>query len=109
MIFLAFLLHLSFFILITVVIGIYANTTIQLLLVVIVVVFLQGLILLSLGNSIIGSYIIIIYIGAIVILFAFCILFINTKELVKENKKNLNPNQSLKGVKIMFFLFLILT
>lgn len=105
MIYLIFLLHLSTLPLIAIFIGLFSKTTIQLLLVVVIVVFIQGLVLLSLGNSIIGSYIIIIYIGAIVILFAFCILFINSKETSSNTIKNHFTHQGIE--KLLTFTFIL--
>ena len=99
MVYIIFMLNLSFLSLVLTFIGLFSVTTIQLLLVVVGIVFIQGLILISLGSSIIGTYIMIIYIGAIVILFAFCILFINSKE-IKENYKNF--------IKKLFYLIIIL-
>ena len=85
MVYIIFVLHLSILGIILAVIGMFSRTTVQLLLVVVGIVFLQGLLLISIGSSMIGSYLMIIYIGAIVILFAFCILFINSKELTESN------------------------
>lgn len=59
-------------------------STIKLLISLVIITFFQGLSLICLGVSILGIYLIIIYIGAIVILFAFCILFINSE--VKEER-----------------------
>lgn len=87
MIYITLVFNLSFLSLVLAFIAVFSVTTIQLLLTVVGIVFIQGLILISLGSSIIGSYIMIIYIGAIVILFAFCILFINSKE-IKGDYKN---------------------
>ena len=56
---------------------ILTNSTIILLLNIIFIIFIQGLNLLLLGINIFSIYLIIIYIGAIVILFSFMILFIN--------------------------------
>ena len=85
MVYIIFILHLSVLGIVLAVIGTFSRTTVQLLLVVVGIVFLQGLLLISIGSSMIGSYLMIIYIGAIVILFAFCILFINSKELTESN------------------------
>lgn len=85
MVYIIFILHLSVLGIALAVIGTFSRTTVQLLLVVVGIVFLQGLLLISIGSSMIGSYLMIIYIGAIVILFAFCILFINSKELTENN------------------------
>lgn len=87
MVYIIFIFHLSFLSILLAVVGIFSHTTVQLLLVVVGIVFLQGLILIGLGSSMIGSYLMIIYIGAIVILFAFCILFINSRELMEGNKE----------------------
>lgn len=100
MIYLICIINLNIISLISIVIGVHCNTTIQLLLVVVIIVFTQGISLITIGSSIIGSYLIIIYIGAIVILFAFCILFINSKELKEEKMKKLHTI-SLGGI---FFL-----
>ena len=111
MIYIAYIIHLSFFTLVAIFLGIFSQTTIQLLLVVVIIVFFQGLILIAIGNSIIGSYLMIIYIGAIVILFAFCILFINSKEFESNNTKNAEISQlEIKGsnnnniIKITYFI-----
>ena len=85
MVYIIFILHLSVLGIVLAVVGTFSRTTVQLLLVVVGIVFLQGLLLISIGSSMIGSYLMIIYIGAIVILFAFCILFINSKELTESN------------------------
>lgn len=106
MLYIIFLLHLSFLPLLAIFIGLFSQTTIQLLLVVVVIVFTLGLVLLCLGNSIIGSYIIIIYIGAIVILFAFCILFINSKEATPKNLSTSQIKQNTE--KIIVFIFMII-
>ena len=87
MVYIAFVFHLSFLSILLAVVGVFSRTTVQLLLIVVGIVFLQGLLLISLGSSMIGSYLMIIYIGAIVILFAFCILFINSKELMEGNRE----------------------
>ena len=85
MVYIIFILHLSVLGIVLAVVGTFSRTTVQLLLVVVGIVFLQGLLLISIGSSMIGSYLMIIYIGAIVILFAFCMLFINSKELTESN------------------------
>ena len=87
MVYIVFIFHLSFLTILLAIVGVFSQTTVQLLLVVVGVVFLQGLLLVSLGSSMIGSYLMIIYIGAIVILFAFCILFINSKELTRGSRE----------------------
>ena len=87
MVYIVFIFHLSFLTILLAIVGIFSQTTVQLLLVVVGVVFLQGLVLVSLGSSMIGSYLMIIYIGAIVVLFAFCILFINSKELTRGSRE----------------------
>lgn len=73
--------------LITLTLNIKSPSTIKLLISLVIITFFQGLSLISLGVSILGIYLIIIYIGAIVILFAFCILFINS-EIKEEKIKN---------------------
>ena len=110
MLYIAYLIHLSFFTIIAIFMGIFSKTTIQLLLVVVIIVFFQGLILIALGNSIIGTYLMIIYIGAIVILFAFCILFINTKEFHEKEKHSqlINSTETVNIFKILFLIFIFI-
>jgi len=64
-----------------------SNSIIKLLISLVIITLFQGLSLICLGVSILGIYLIIIYIGAIVILFAFCILFINNESIEKKNYK----------------------
>lgn len=77
---------------------ILTNSTIILLLNIIFIIFIQGLNLLLLGINIFSIYLIIIYIGAIVILFSFMILFINWIE--EKNQIGLK-----KKIIISFFYF----
>jgi len=64
-----------------------SNSIIKLLISLVIITLFQGLSLICLGVSILGIYLIVIYIGAIVILFAFCILFINNEPIEKRNYK----------------------
>ena len=106
MIYIFYVFHLSILNLILLIIGIFSQTTIQLLLVLVGIVFIQGLVLIGLGVSMIGTYIMIIYIGAIVILFAFCILFINSKEITEKEK---NPIKNLSYLIILLATWEIVT
>jgi len=81
---------------------ILTNSTIILLLNIIFIIFIQGLNLLLLGINIFSIYLIIIYIGAIVILFSFMILFINWIE--EKNQIGLK-----KKIIISFFYFFLFT
>lgn len=62
--------------------SIFATSTINLLLYIVVIIFSQGISLLMLSTNIISLYLIIVYLGAIVILFSFMILFVNWKSKV---------------------------
>ena len=81
MIYIIFILHLFILILFFISVTIFKSSSTNLLLLMVCLVFFNGLILINLGNSLLGIYLIIIYIGAIVILFSFCILFLNLKEV----------------------------
>lgn len=59
--------------------SIFAGSTINLLLYVVIIIFSQGVSLLMLSTNIVSLYLIIVYLGAIVILFSFMILFVNWK------------------------------
>lgn len=73
----------------------FSSSTINLLLLMVLITFFQGINLLLLGANMLSLYLIIIYLGAIVILFSFMVLFINWEEEIKNFKTSL---------KIMFFV-----
>lgn len=73
----------------------FSSSTINLLLLMVSITFFQGINLLLLGANMLSLYLIIIYLGAIVILFSFMVLFINWEEEIKNFKTSL---------KIMFFV-----
>lgn len=73
----------------------FSSSTINLLLLMVLITFFQGINLLLLGANMLSLYLIIIYLGAIVILFSFMVLFINWEEEIKNFKTSL---------KIMFFI-----
>lgn len=83
--------------------NIKSPSTIKLLISLVIITFFQGLSLICLGVSILGIYLIIIYIGAIVILFAFCILFINSE--TKEEKIKVKN----KKIFLFYMLSIIIT
>nr|YP_010889924.1 NADH dehydrogenase subunit 6 [Diphyes dispar]WJJ69884.1 NADH dehydrogenase subunit 6 [Diphyes dispar] len=61
----------------------FSSSTVNLLLLIVIITFFQGLNLLLLGANMLSLYLIIIYLGAIVILFSFMVLFINWEEEIK--------------------------
>ena len=67
----------------------FSSSTINLLLLIVLITFFQGVNLLLLGANMLSLYLIIIYLGAIVILFSFMVLFINWEEEIKNFKTNL--------------------
>lgn len=106
MYFISFIFSLNFISFVFIILGIFSISTVQLLLVMVMIVFIQGMVLIGSGGGLIGSYLIIIYIGAIVILFAFCILFINTKE---NTKVFLRKNKILMYLSLSLIIWEIIT
>nr|YP_010889932.1 NADH dehydrogenase subunit 6 [Abylopsis tetragona]WJJ69893.1 NADH dehydrogenase subunit 6 [Abylopsis tetragona] len=86
---------LSFISLTLLLLSFFHNSIINLLLNIVFILFLQSINGLLIGINIFSLYLIIIYLGAIVILFSFMILFINISE---------NP-KSTGLIKISFFFF----
>ena len=76
----------------------YSSTTINLLLLIVIITFFQGINLLLLGANLISLYLMIIYLGAIVILFSFMVLFINWEEQIKTLKSTLKIISFLIGI-----------
>ena len=62
--------------------SVFASSTINLLLYIVIIILSQGISLLMLSTNIISLYLIIVYLGAIVILFSFMILFVNWRNEV---------------------------
>ena len=76
----------------------FSSSTINLLLLIVLITFFQGINLLLLGANMLSLYLIIIYLGAIVILFSFMVLFINWEEEIKNFKTNLKIMVFFTGI-----------
>ena len=75
-----FILLTNMIIIVTSIIFLSTNESVNKLISFVIIVFFQGLILLSLGSNILSLFLIIIYVGAIAILFCFMIYFINMQK-----------------------------
>ena len=75
-----FILLTNIIIMVTSIIFLSTNESVNKLISFVIIVFFQGLILLSLGSNILSLFLIIIYVGAIAILFCFMIYFINMQK-----------------------------
>jgi len=82
--------------------SIFASSTINLLLYIVIIIFSQGISLLMLSTNIISLYLIIVYLGAIVILFSFMILFVNWRNEVSSIKP------FYKILTVVFFLGILI-
>lgn len=79
--------------------SLFSSSTINLLLLIVIITFFQGINLLLLGANMLSLYLIIIYLGAIVILFSFMVLFINWEE---------ETNNFKTSLKVFFFIMAII-
>lgn len=89
---------LQIFTLFSLIFGLLSTSIINFLLYTVLVILFQGLALLLVKNTILGLYLLIVYLGAIVILFAFMVLFVNNSLT-----KNYSESNHYKGRKIFIF------
>ena len=84
--------------------SIFVSSTINLLLYIVIIIFSQGMSLLMMSTNIISLYLIIVYLGAIVILFSFMILFVNWKD----ETPSLNPLYQALSFVVLLVTFTLL-